>query len=86
MLKKNFQYVRYRRMKCSECGNTQGYYTYTPVAGKIATYYKGDGTYDADSGMNESMYDGVTYKEEQKTCYCSECSKKLSKKELEVEE
>jgi hypothetical protein len=70
-------------MRCSRCGNTEHFYKYTPVHGKISTYYHGNGKYDGTTGMNMDMYEGVMHGREQKTCYCATCHKKLTKKELE---
>lgn len=63
--------------KCSNCGSTKGYYKYTPVFGNIVTFYNSDGTYAEN---NDSMFDCLRYKEEQKTMFCSSCHKRIKNK------
>ena len=69
-------------MKCKECGNTNGYFMRQSVYGYITTRYKSDGSYDDE---NSGMYDSISYRFERKEKYCSVCSHKLTKKELEEE-
>jgi len=66
-------------MKCSNCGNTSGYYKFQEVQGKIINYYDENGNYAED--QTES-HDNITYGIEEKDAYCIECGKKLTKKEL----
>ena len=66
-------------MKC-KCGETDGFYKFTPVRGKIVINYDGNGNYATD---NDSMYDGIEYGQEQKSSYCKSCCKKLTQKELD---
>jgi len=67
-------------MKCSKCGNTEQYYKKIYISGYGATYYDGDThKYSEENGQ---LYDTLSYKE-YKSCYCSDCFKKLTKKELE---
>jgi hypothetical protein len=67
-------------MECSNCGNTEGYYKYQEVKGKIFNVYDGDGKYAEDQ---RDSHEGIMYGVEEKTAYCLTCNKKLTKKELE---
>lgn len=66
-------------MKCSKCGNTKQYYVKSWAKGYVIWHTRIDG----EEAENGAMYDGLEY-HDYKAKYCSECHKKLTKKELET--
>jgi hypothetical protein len=58
---------------CPHCGDTSGYYKWTPVRGKIKSNYTFDDEYDEEN--NIEIHDYLNYGNEQKTKYCLNCER-----------
>ncbi len=61
--------------KCPHCGDTFGFYRKGTVSGQYVYHYD----FQGESSDNTHLHDGLRY-HEHKSCYCSNCHKKLKMK------
>lgn len=57
---------------CPYCGSTHGFYRRVYMKGWSSYRY----TFDGSEAHNDELHSGLDY-QEQKTCFCSKCDKKL---------